>query len=328
MNNKNIGAGVYPKLYIIVPCFNEEAVLPETFPIFQSELHQLVRENRIDKASKLLFVDDGSSDQTWELIRYFSEKNNEVCGIRLSRNYGHQYALWAGLMECREFADISISVDCDGQDDIRAMEEMLQRYSEGFDIVYGVRKSRNTDTFFKRSTAQGYYRIMKKMGTELVYNHADYRLLSRRVMDELTNYHEVNLFLRGLIPTVGFESTSVFYDRTKRVAGESHYPLYKMIALAVDGMTSFSIRPLRMVISAGIIFALISVVLLIWAVLEYFRNITVPGWASTISAIFLIGGIQLISIGLVGEYIGKIYLEVKGRPRYIVREKIIHESKD
>ncbi len=310
-----------PILCIVIPCYNEEEVLPKTAPIFQLKIAELIEAEKINEKSCILFVNDGSKDKTWNIISEYSKTNPVFKGISLSRNRGHQNALVAGLMEARAFADITISIDCDGQDDINAMNEMVDKYLCGADIVYGVRDCRKTDSRFKRTTAQWFYKLLKGMGAEVVYNHADYRLLSKRVLDEFANFKEVNLFLRGMIPLVGFNSTSVYYERRERVAGKSHYPLGKMLALAIDGITSLSTKPIRIITMLGILVSSVSFLLLIWAFISYFLGKTVSGWPSIVSIIALLGGIQLVSLGVIGEYIGKIYLEVKARPRYIISEK-------
>lgn len=317
-------------LYIVIPCYNEEEVLPETSQMFLEELELLINKKKISDASRILFVNDGSKDQTWNIINDLSNKDKHFIGMSLSRNRGHQNALLGGLMEAKNYADIVISIDADGQDDIGAMEEMVDAYHQGNDIVYGVRKKRETDTFFKRTTAQGFYRFLNMMGVEVVYNHADYRLTSKVVLEELSNFKEVNLFLRGMVPLVGYSSTSVYYDRHERLAGESHYPLSKMIHLAIDGITSFSVKPLTLISQMGLIVALISFIGVIYTLVCYFMGNTVDGWASILCGIFFLGGVQLIAIGVLGTYIGKIYLETKQRPRYIVskytyRKKSSHD---
>ena len=310
-----------PVLYIVVPCYNEEKVLPITNKMFEDKIVELIKNNKINTKSRVLFVNDGSKDFTWNIIKDLSEKSKYIEGISLSRNRGHQNALLAGLMEVKELCDISISIDCDGQDDINAMNEMVDKYLEGYDVVYGVRSKRKTDTFFKKFTAESYYKVLNTMGAEVVYNHADYRLLSSKVLNELNDYKEVNLFLRGLISLVGFESTIVYYERKERLAGESHYPLRKMIALAVDGITSLSIKPIRIITSFGIIVALLSFIGVIYSLVKHFSGVTVQGWTSMTCIICFVSGIQLISLGVIGEYVGKTYLETKHRPRYIVSEK-------
>ena len=315
-----------PVLYIVIPCYNEQEVLPITAPMFLKKLTQLCDDGLIADDSRIMFVNDGSSDGTWELIRALSEESEHYIGISQSRNRGHQNALLAGLMEARDRCDISISIDCDGQDDIDAMDKMVAEYLGGCDIVYGVRSSRETDSFFKRTTAQGFYKLLEKMGAEVVYNHADYRLLSARVLRELANFKEVNLFLRGMVPLVGFKSTCVEYARAERLAGKSKYPLKKMLSLAADGITSLSVKPLRLITSFGVFVALLSFVGVIWAIVSALCGETVAGWASTTCIVCFVGGVQLICLGIIGEYIGKIYLETKGRPRYIISERTYDEK--
>lgn len=317
-----------PRLYIIIPCYNEEEVLPITSQLFKDKLKELIQSGLIAEDSRVLFVNDGSKDRTWDIIKELSHKDSGFCGISLSRNRGHQNALLAGLMEAMEECDITISIDCDGQDDINAMDDMVKAYHKGAEIVYGIRSKRDTDTFFKRTTAEGFYRFMKWMGVETVFNHADYRLVSSKVLKEFSRYEEVNIFLRGMFPLVGFNSTSVFYERRERMAGKSHYPLRKMVALALDGITSLSIKPIRMISLLGVMIALLSFAGIIWVFVDYFFGHTVRGWASTTCLVCFVAGIQLISIGIIGEYIGKIYMEVKRRPRYIVGERTEEKSKD
>jgi len=309
------------KLYIIVPCYNEQEVLPITSKLFLEELIKLIEKNKIGDDSRILFVNDGSKDNTWEIIKALAKSDRHFIGISQSRNRGHQNTVLAGLMEAKGYADITISIDCDGQDDITAMEKMVDAYHEGCEIVYGVRSSRETDTFFKRFTAQSFYKLLNNMGAEVVYNHADYRLVSSRVLNEFANFKEVNLFLRGMFPLVGFKSTSVLYERHSRIAGESHYPLSKMIALAFDGITSLSTKPIRFITYFGLIVSLISFVGVLWAVVSRFLGTTIAGWSSTLAIMCFLGGVQLISLGVIGEYVGKVYLEVKNRPRYIISER-------
>lgn len=315
-----------PVLYIVIPCYNEQEVLPITAPMFLKKLTQLCDDGLIADDSRIMFVNDGSSDGTWELIRALSEENEHYIGISQSRNRGHQNALLAGLMEAKDRCDISISIDCDGQDDINAMDKMVAEYLGGCDVVYGVRSSRETDSFFKRTTAQGFYKLLSKMGAEVVYNHADYRLLSARVLRELANFREVNLFLRGMVPLVGFKSTCVEYARAERLAGESKYPLKKMLALAADGITSLSVKPLRLITSFGVFVAVLSFIGVIWAIVSALCGATVAGWASTTCIVCFVSGVQLTCLGIIGEYIGKIYLETKGRPRYIISERTYDEK--
>lgn len=310
-----------PVLYIIIPCYNEEKVFPVTKEIFLDEINHLISSEKISKDSRIMYVNDGSKDKTWELILQASKENEHIMGISQSRNRGHQNAVLAGLMEAKDSCDITISIDCDGQDDVRAMDQMVDEYLGGCEIVYGVRDNRESDTFFKRSTAQGFYKLLEKMGVEVVYNHADYRLVSSRVLKEFANFGEVNLFLRGMFPLVGFKSTSVYYKRNERLAGESHYPLGKMVGLAVDGITSLSVKPLRLITSLGFFMAFLSLVGVVWSIARELTGHTVTGWSSTISIICFVSGIQLLSLGVIGEYIGKIYLEVKNRPRYIISER-------
>lgn len=308
-------------LWIVIPCYNEQEVLPLTGPMFLEKLKSLIELDKISDDSKILFINDGSKDDTWEIIKSFSRLDKHFIGISQSRNRGHQNAVLAGLMEAKDYADITISIDCDGQDDINAMDEMIEQYNLGNDIVYGVRNDRTTDTFFKRFTAQSYYKLLNKLGVEVVYNHADYRLISSRVLNEFKNFKEVNIFLRGLIPLVGFKSTSVYYKRNERIAGESHYPLFKMIALALDGITSLSIKPIRFVTIMGIAMSFIAFVGIIWAIITYLTGNSVSGWSSLVCIVSLIGGLQLFSMGIIGEYVGKTYLETKERPRYIISER-------
>jgi len=317
-----------PKLYIVIPCYNEQEVLPITAPMFREELRILTDAGKIDPDSRVLFVNDGSKDSTWEIIQDLNRQDEHFQGLCLSRNRGHQNALLAGLLESREKCDITISIDCDGQDDIHAMEQMVDEYLSGAEIVYGVRSSRETDTFFKRFTAQSFYKLMNRMGTETVYNHADYRLVSSRVLKEFANFKEVNIFLRGMFPLVGFKSTSVYYERHERLAGKSHYPLRKMLALAFDGITSLSVEPIRIITGIGIAISVISFLLIIYALVAWIAGRAVAGWASTLIAVALIGGIQLISLGVIGEYVGKIFLETKQRPRYIISERTEEMKED
>ena len=316
-----------PRLYIVIPCYNEEAVLPITAPLFLEELNLLIKEKGVASDSRILFVNDGSKDKTWELIQQYAKEDEHFIGISQSRNRGHQSTVLAGLMEAKDNCDITISIDCDGQDDIHAMEAMIDAYKDGCEIVYGVRSSRETDTWFKRTTAQGFYRVMEKMGVETVYNHADYRLVSSRVLQQFANYEEVNIFLRGMFPLVGFKSTSVYYERHERMAGESHYPLKKMIGLAVDGITSLSVEPIHLIAKMGVFLSLLGVIGIIWVLIRAFSGHTVIGWASMMCIIFFLGGIILLSLGVIGEYVGKTYLETKRRPRYIISERTEEKAK-
>ena len=304
--------------YLVVPCYNEEAVLPETVKRLTEKLRGLIASGRAGEDSRILLVDDGSKDRTWELIAGFHQENRLVSGLKLAHNRGHQNALLAGLMTARERADCAISLDADLQDDIDVLDAFLDKYHEGCEVVYGVRNKRDTDTLFKRSTAQGFYKFMKMLGVDIVYNHADYRLMGKRALDALAQYKEVNLFLRGIVPEIGFKSGVVTYDRHERFAGESKYPLKKMLHFAVDGITSFSVRPLKIISNFGIFISLASIAGLLYALISYFMGATVAGWTAIVCSIWLLGGIQLLCIGVLGEYIGKIYSEVKGRPRYVV----------
>ena len=310
-----------PKLYIIIPCYNEQEVLPITAPLFLQKITDLVTAGKVSPDSRVLFIDDGSKDSTWHIISDLARENPHYSGIRQSRNRGHQNAVLAGLMEAKQYCDITISIDCDGQDDINAMDAMVDAYLEGCEIVYGVRSKRDTDTFFKRFTAESYYKLLKSMGVDAVYNHADYRLVSSRALKAFADFKEVNLFLRGMFPLVGFKSTSVYYERHERLAGKSHYPLRKMLALAFEGITSLSVQPLHIITGLGLGIALLSFIGVIWSVIVALTGNSVPGWASTTCIVCFIGGIQLICLGVIGEYIGKIYMEVKQRPRYIISER-------
>ncbi len=309
-----------PVLYLVIPCYNEQEVLPVTSKLFLNQINDLIEKDLINKHSKILFVNDGSKDKTWDIISQLSADNDAFKGISLSRNRGHQNALLAGLMYAKDKCDITISIDCDGQDDITATEQMVREYLNGCEVVYGIRSSRKTDTFFKRHTAQGFYKLLNAFGAETVYNHADYRLLSKRALDALSQFKEVNIYLRGMVPMVGFKSTGVYYERNERIAGKSHYPLKKMLSLAIDGITSLSIKPIRLVTALGVLVTLLSLALIVWSIICYFTKFAVAGWASTVAIISFFGGIQILSIGVIGEYIGKIYLETKARPKYIISE--------
>lgn len=317
-----------PILYIVIPCYNEEEVLPVTSGMFRDEIRDLIEKDKISSESRILFVDDGSKDSTWQIISSLALEDPVFTGIRQSRNRGHQSSVLAGLMEAKDRADIVISIDCDGQDDVTAMEDMVDAYADGCDIVYGIRSNRASDTFFKRSSAQLYYKLLNAMGAEVVYNHADYRLTSSKVLQEFANFKEVNLYLRGMFPLVGFKSTSVYYERHERLAGSSHYSLAKMLGLAFDGITSLSIKPIRMIAAFGAIMSFLSFIGIIWAVVDRFMGNTVPGWASTVVIIFLTCGLQMLSLGVIGEYIGKIYMESKHRPRYIISEKTYDDANE
>lgn len=307
-----------PTLYIVIPCYNEQEVLPETAPLFLEKINSLLEKGKIGEKSRILFVNDGSRDKTWEIIEKLNSENEKFEGISLSRNQGHQNALLAGLTFACERCDIAVSIDCDGQDDINAIDKMVDEYLSGVDIVYGVRSDRQTDTFFKRATAQGFYKFMNFLGAEVVYNHADYRLMSARAIKALLEFKEVNLFLRGMVPMVGFKSTCVYYERNERIAGDSKYSLKKMMSLALSGITSLSVKPIRLITAFGFIIALVSLIGILWSVVAVLMENTVAGWASTISIICFLGGVQLLSLGVIGEYIGKIYLETKARPRFFI----------
>ena len=310
-----------PILWIVIPCYNEEQVLPITAPMFLNKLKALADAGKISPNSRALFVNDGSKDRTWEIICDLAKQDEHYIGICQSRNRGHQNAVLAGLMEAKDKCDITISIDCDGQDDMNAMDQMVDEYLAGCEVVYGVRSKRDTDTWFKRTTAEGFYKFMNIMGAEVVFNHADYRLVSSRVLNCFADYEEVNIFLRGMFPLVGFKSTSAYYERAERIAGESHYPLKKMLALAFNGITSLSVKPINIIAGTGVIVSLLGVIIAIWAIVEAFRGNTMAGWTSTVCIICLLGGMQLISLGIIGQYIGKTYLETKRRPRYIISER-------
>ena len=305
-------------LYLVIPCYNEEAVLHETAKQLLEKMNSMFERNMISRQSKIMFVNDGSRDKTWEIIEELHASNPIYSGVKLSRNKGHQNALLAGLMTAMEKADMTISLDADLQDDVDVIDQMVEKYYEGNDVVYGVRSARKTDTFFKKFTAQGFYKMMKAMGVEIVYNHADYRLMSRRALEGLSEFKEVNLFLRGIVPLIGYKSDVVTYERHERFAGESKYPLKKMLAFATDGITSFSIKPIRMITTCGIVIFGVSLLMLLYFLVVHFMGRTVHGWTSTIVSIWAIGGLQLLAIGVVGEYIGKIYLEAKARPKFII----------
>lgn len=307
-------------LYIVVPCYNEEEVLPETSKRLRAKLEQLMAEEKISPHSRIMFVNDGSKDKTWELISRLHKDCPLFCGVDLSRNRGHQNALLAGLMTAKDRADMVISMDADLQDDIDAVDEMVDKYLDGVDIVYGVRSSRKTDTFFKRFTAEGFYRLMNAMGAESVFNHADYRLMSKRALEGLAQFKEVNLFLRGIVPMIGYRTDTVEYERGERFAGESKYPLKKMLSFALEGITSLSVKPLRLITGLGFLIFVVSIIMIIYNIVRWAAGATVPGWASLSCSVWLMGGLILLSLGVVGEYIGKIYMESKERPRFIIRE--------
>lgn len=315
-------------LYIIIPCYNEEEVLPITSCIFLKKLKELIKKEKISKDSKILFVNDGSKDRTWEIIRELAENEPHFMGICQSRNRGHQNAVLAGLMEAKDLCTITVSIDCDGQDDINAIEEMVDAYYDGCDIVYGVRNNRDSDSLFKRFTAEGFYKLLNLMGVECVFNHADYRMISSKVLQEFANFEEVNIFLRGMVPLVGYRSTCVYYRREERIAGESHYPLTKMLALAADGITSLSIKPIRLITGLGFFVSLLSFIGIVWSIVNFISKSTIQGWASTICIICFMSGVQLLSLGVIGEYVGKTYLESKKRPRYIISQRTWEKTDD
>jgi glycosyltransferase involved in cell wall biosynthesis len=310
-------------LYIVVPCYKEEEVLPETASRLKEKLIGMMEYGQVGIESRIMFVNDGSSDQTWDIIRRLHEDSPIFAGVNLSRNRGHQNALLAGLMVAKEYADVTISMDADLQDDIHAMDEMMEKYNAGCDIVYGVRSKRAKDSFFKRGTARGFYRIMRGLGIEVVDNHADYRLMSKRAVEGLAEFREVNLFLRGIVPMIGYKSGIVYYERAERFAGETKYPLKKMLALAFEGITSLTIRPIRVISVIGLLSFLVSIAFLAYFVIDFMGGGTVAGWASTMVSIWAIGGLQLLAVGIIGEYIGKIYLETKHRPRYIIEQTLV-----
>ena len=308
------------KLYLVVPCYNEEEVLPETARRLAAKFDNLITGGKISPESKVVFVDDGSGDRTWEIIEGLNEKTPLFQGIKLSRNKGHQNALLAGLTAVKDECDMTISMDADLQDDIDAIDRMLEKYYDGCDVVYGVRSERKTDSAFKRATAHGFYKVMKLLGADIIYNHADYRLMSKRALTALSEFKEVNLFLRGIVPLVGFKSDTVEYKRTERFAGQSKYPLKKMISFALNGITSFSIKPIRMITALGILIFSVSILMLVYFLIRHFTGNTVQGWTTLAASVWAIGGLQLLAIGVVGEYIGKIYMETKARPKYVIEK--------
>lgn len=314
-------------LYVVIPCYKEEEVLPETAKRMKRKMAQLIDEGKISEKSRVMFVNDGSADQTWPLIEQLHREDALFSGVNLSRNRGHQNALLAGLMTACNHADMIISMDADLQDDINAMDRMIDAYHDGYDIVYGVRSKRESDTFFKRFTAESFYHIMQKLGVDIVFNHADYRLMSRRAVEGLAAYREVNLFLRGIVPQIGYPWTTVEYERSERFAGESKYPLKKMLAFAFDGISSFSVKPMRLILILGAIIFSISIIMLAWTLLSKFIGHTTDGWTSMMASLWMLGGIQLLSLGVIGEYIGKIYAETKHRPRYII-ERVLNDADD
>ena len=316
-----------PILYIVVPCYNEEEVLYETTKRLKVKLKEIIKSKKVSNQSRVMYVNDGSKDKTWDIIKEINDKEELFTGISLSRNRGHQNALLGGLLTAKNYADVVISMDADLQDDIDAIEKMIDKYHEGNDIVYGVRCTRKKDSFFKRFTAETFYKLMKYLGVDCIYNHADYRLTSKKVLDEFSNFKEVNLFLRGMFPLVGFKSDIVYYERNERYAGNSKYPLKKMLNFAWDGITSFSVKPLRLICILGFIILFVSIVIMIYSVIRKLTGNTVPGWTFLSISIWFIGGIQMISIGIIGEYIGKIYQETKRRPRYIISENLEEKIK-
>ncbi len=310
------------RLAIVVPCYNEEEMLPITTPALLGKLDELVAEGLIDDDSYVLYVNDGSKDKTWDVIEAHHANDNRIKGLKLAGNVGHQFALTAGLITAKDSSDITISIDADLQDDINVFKDMILKYKEGCDIVYGVRNSRKKDSFFKRTTAQGFYKVMSLMGAKTIYNHADFRLMSKRAVEQFSNYKEINLYLRGIIPLIGYQTDCVYYERLERQKGESKYPLKKMLALAFEGITSFSVKPISLITVLGTIVVILSICAFIYAIISYFFGTVEPGWASLIVSIWFLGGVQLISVGLIGQYIGKIYVEVKHRPRYNI-EKLL-----
>ncbi len=314
------------RLFCVIPCYNEQEVLPETSARIRAKINELIAKGKIDPDSRVVFVNDGSKDNTWEIITKLHQEDPIFQGINLSKNMGHQNALLAGLMTVKETCDVSISMDADLQDDINAIEEMIDKYNEGCDVVYGVRSARTTDTFFKRATAEGFYKVMNGLGANTVYNHADYRLMSRRALLGLAEFGEVNLFLRGIVPMVGYKSDVVYYERAERFAGESKYPLKKMLSFAVEGITSLSTKPIKMITGLGGIMFLISIAVLIYSLVRYFTGNTISGWTTTVISLWFIGGVIMVSLGVIGEYIGKIYLETKNRPRFII-ESYLDDNK-
>lgn len=309
-----------PIVYFIIPCYNEEAVLPETTRRLTEKLNSMENAGLINKESRVLYVDDGSKDKTWELISQFNRENPWVEGVKLAHNRGHQNALLCGLMSAMPRCDAAISMDADLQDDIDALDQFVKKFQEGCDVVYGVRNKRDTDTWFKRTTAEGFYKVMNLLGVDVVFNHADYRLMSKRALEALSEYREVNLFLRGIVPLIGYRSDYVYYDRHERFAGESKYPLKKMLSFALDGITSFSVKPLKLISNLGVLISILSIFGLLYALISYFLGVTVSGWTAIVCSIWLLGGLQMLCLGVVGGYIGKIYSEVKARPRYRVEE--------
>ncbi len=314
-------------LYVVIPCYNEEAVLAETTKQLKAKMEKLIKDKKISPKSKVMYVNDGSKDKTWSIIKDINKKEPLFTGVTLSRNRGHQNALLGGLMTAKKYADVVISMDADLQDDINAIDEMLEKYHAGCDIVYGVRSARKKDTWFKRFTAEGFYKFMKMLGVDIVYNHADYRLTSKRVLDNLENFKEVNLFLRGIFPLIGFKTDVVYYERNERFAGESKYPLKKMLNFAWDGITSFSVKPLRIICSLGFVILFASIIIMLYSLIRKLTGNTVDGWSFLAISIWFIGGLQMISIGIIGEYVGKMYNETKQRPRFIISENLEEKEK-
>ncbi len=327
LSGNNGGLKKMDTLYLVIPCYNEEEVLPETSSQLKKKIVSLVAKGKISDKSRIVFVNDGSKDRTWEIITALHEEDKIFQGIKLSRNKGHQNALLCGLMTVKDHCDMTISLDADLQDDINAIDEMVEKYYQGCDVVYGVRSARDTDTFFKKFTAEGFYKVMKMMGGDVVFNHADYRLMSRRALDGLKEFKEVNLFLRGVVPMIGYKSDSVYYERKERFAGESKYPLKKMLAFAWEGITSLSTKPIKMISILGGFIFIISIIMLIYSLIRHAMGATETGWTSTIVSIWAIGGLQLLAIGIIGEYIGKVYLETKERPKFIVEKYLSDEEK-
>ena len=317
-----------PVLYLVIPCYNEEAVLPETTKRLTEKMHTMIRAEQVDPESRILYVDDGSKDKTWAIISEYAEAIPYVDGVKLAHNRGHQNALLAGLMTAMPLCDCAISMDADLQDDINVIDRFVEKYMEGCDVVYGVRNKRETDTFFKRTTAEGFYKFMKILGVDVVFNHADYRLMSRRALEGLSEYKEVNLFLRGIVPLICFKSDYVYYDRAERFAGESKYPLKKMISFALDGITSFSVKPLKLISNLGILISVLSIFGLLYALISHLCGVTVAGWTAIVASIWLLGGLQMLCLGVVGGYIGKIYSEVKQRPRFLIETHLKAEPEE
>lgn len=314
------------RLFCVIPCYNEQEVLPETSSRIREKLNDLIAKNKIDADSRIVFVNDGSKDATWDIITRLHSEDPIFQGINLSKNMGHQNALLAGLMTVKDHCDCAISLDADLQDDINAIEAMIDKFNDGTDVVYGVRSKRTTDTFFKRFTAIGFYKVMNSLGANTVYNHADYRLMSRRALLGLSEFGEVNLFLRGIVPMVGYKSDVVYYERAERFAGESKYPLKKMLSFAVEGITSLSTKPIKLITGLGVLIFLVSIAVFIYSLVRYFNHETVPGWTTTVLSVWFIGGLMMISLGVIGEYIGKIYLETKNRPRFIIESYLSDDS--